>query len=44
MTLSARPAAKFAIGVDYGTNSVRALVVDLLDGREVASSAYSHPS
>ena len=26
----------FAVGVDYGTNSVRTLVVDTADGREVA--------
>lgn len=36
--------AQFAIGVDYGTNSVRALVVDLSDGAEVASSVYNYPS
>ena len=34
----------FAIGVDYGTNSMRALVVDLADGAEVASSVYNYPS
>jgi L-ribulokinase len=34
----------FAIGVDYGTNSVRALVVDVGDGSEVASEVYNYPS
>ena len=35
---------QFAIGVDYGTNSVRSLVVDIADGREVASHVYDYPS
>ncbi|MGL6225885.1 MAG: ribulokinase [Thermoguttaceae bacterium] len=35
---------EYAIGVDYGTNSVRAILVDLADGSEVASSVYNYPS
>ena len=35
---------KFSIGVDYGTNSVRALVVDTADGEEVATDVYNYPS
>lgn len=38
------PAQRFAIGVDYGTNSVRALVVDTTDGRELATAVYDYPS
>ena len=35
---------RFSIGVDFGTNSVRALVVDIRDGREVAVSVYPYPT
>jgi L-ribulokinase len=34
----------FVIGVDYGTNSVRALVVDCTDGREVGAAVFDYPS
>jgi L-ribulokinase len=41
----AKAAAKrFALGVDYGTNSVRALVVDVADGSEVAAHVFPYPS
>jgi len=35
---------RYAIGLDYGTNSCRSLVVDLADGREVAQSVFDYPS
>jgi len=34
----------FAIGVDYGTNSARALVVEIATGRELASAVFDYPS
>jgi L-ribulokinase len=37
-------AKRFAVGVDFGTNSVRALVVDAADGSEVAAHVSEYPS
>ncbi|HEY5778986.1 MAG TPA: ribulokinase [Terrimicrobiaceae bacterium] len=34
----------FTIGIDYGSNSVRAIVVDCSDGRELGSGVVDYPS
>ena len=34
----------FSIGVDFGTNSVRALVVDTADGSELGTAVFNYPS
>jgi L-ribulokinase len=34
----------FTIGIDFGTSSVRALVVDCSNGREVSSAVINYPS
>ena len=36
--------AKYALGLDYGTNSCRALVVDVETGNEVAMAVFDYPS
>ena len=33
----------FVIGVDYGTDSVRSIIVDTNNGNEVASSVFYYP-
>src|SRR5512136_3307611 len=36
--------AKYALGLDFGTNSVRALVVDIANGNEVGTAIFDYPS
>jgi len=36
--------SKFVIGLDFGTNSCRALIVDVLNGAELSSYVFSYPS
>ncbi|MCK7541252.1 MAG: hypothetical protein MZV63_65380 [Marinilabiliales bacterium] len=35
---------KYALGLDFGTNSVRALVVDVTNGDEVGTAIFAYPS
>lgn len=37
-------ARRFSIGLDFGTNSARAVVVDLQNGSEVAESVFDYPT
>jgi len=36
--------SRFAIGLDFGTNSCRSLIVDLANGRELASHVFNYPT
>lgn len=35
---------RYALGIDYGTNSCRSLLIDLSNGREVGSTVFNYPS
>ena len=34
----------YTIGLDYGTNSVRCVIVDIADGREIGTAVYEYPT
>ena len=36
--------AKYSIGLDFGTNSCRSLIVDISNGKELASNVFDYPS
>jgi L-ribulokinase len=36
--------SKYTIGLDFGTNSCRSLIVDISSGRELSSHVFSYPS
>jgi len=36
--------ARYAIGIDYGTNSCRSLLIDIDTGAELGSSVFAYPS
>lgn len=42
--MSSSSASGFTLGLDYGTNSVRALIVRCRDGREFGSAVVNYPS
>lgn len=35
---------QYALGIDYGTNSCRSLLIDLSNGKEVGSTVFNYPS
>ena len=35
---------KYTIGLDYGTNSVRCLIVDVTNGNELGTAVYEYPT
>ena len=34
---------KFVVGVDYGSDSVRSVIIDTQNGNEIASSVFYYP-
>jgi len=36
--------SKYVLGLDFGTNSCRSLIIDVTNGKEIASSVFNYPS
>ncbi|GAI88924.1 unnamed protein product, partial [marine sediment metagenome] len=36
-------AKKYVIGVDFGTDSVRSVIIDTSNGREISGSVFEYP-
>ena len=36
--------SKYAVGLDYGTNSCRSLIVDIENGNELSTHVFNYPS
>ncbi len=36
--------SKYAIGLDFGTNSCRSLIIDVANGKELATHVFPYPS
>ena len=36
--------SKYAIGLDFGTNSCRSLIVDIENGNEISTHVFNYPS
>ena len=35
---------KYSIGLDFGTNSCRSVIIDITDGTELGTSVFDYPS
>jgi L-ribulokinase len=42
--MAGKQAGTFSLGVDYGTNSCRAVIVDTANGAEIAAHVYNYPT
>ena len=35
---------KYSIGLDFGTNSCRSVIIDIADGNELGTTVFDYPS
>ena len=36
--------SKYSIGLDFGTNSCRSVIIDIINGNELGSTVFEYPS